>query len=70
MTGATTAVAVEEARTATVPVSGYLFLIFQNGLHALESQVVCNVKPLPALPVLCLKRNIGLICSTSYPCVL
>lgn len=25
-----------------VPVSYYLFLIFQNGLHALESQEVCN----------------------------
>lgn len=42
MAGAITAVVVEEARAAAVPGSGYLVLIFQNVLHALESQVVCN----------------------------
>ena len=42
MAGAITAVVVEEAGAATVPVSGHLFLIFQNGLPALESQGVCN----------------------------
>lgn len=39
LAGAITAVVMEEA---TVSGSGCLFLIFQNGLHALESQVVCD----------------------------
>lgn len=42
MAGAITTVMAEEVGAATVSVSVYLFLIFQNGLHAMENQVVCN----------------------------
>lgn len=40
MAEAITAVLVEEVGAATVPILGHLSLNFQNGLHALGSQVV------------------------------
>lgn len=42
MAGAITPVVVEEVGAATVPTLGYLSRNFQNGLHALGSQVVCT----------------------------
>lgn len=43
--GAVTAAVVEEAGAATMLVFAYLFFTFQNGFHALERKVVCNVLP-------------------------